>query len=46
MMIFKNFFIYFSFYAADAKMSPQGQLIVYALLIFVSRLATDMMSHF
>jgi hypothetical protein len=26
MMIFKSFFIYFSFYAADAKMSPQGQL--------------------
>ena len=26
MMIFKNFFTYFSFYAADAKMSPQGQL--------------------
>lgn len=26
MMIFKNFFINFSFYAADAKMSPQGQL--------------------
>jgi hypothetical protein len=26
MMIFNSFFIYFSFYAADAKMSPQGQL--------------------
>ena len=27
MMIFKSFFIYFSFYAADAKMSPHGAFV-------------------